>query len=301
MGIEPGEQADRAAAGDGLRCRMWGALPQFWERVFGKPLRRIDDESRAYLASEAARGLDGKTITVMVTAAGCLTLQNYFGNWTAYDHIAWLLQRLGLEQLAAGLTTAVVESDDAPLNRLTYWSVGWIIVYFVIPALIVRCVFRERLRDYGLKLTGVFRDFWIYGVMFVVMVPLILLCSANQHFLDTYPFYRIAPGQPLWPKFWRWEAMYVAQFFALEFFFRGFMVHGTRHRYGVYSVFAMMVPYCMIHFGKPLPECCGAIVAGIALGIMSLKTRSIWLGAVIHVTVALSMDFAALWRQGILP
>jgi hypothetical protein len=34
---------------------------------------------------------------------------------------------------------------------------------------------------------------------------------------------------------------------------------------------------------------------------MSLKTRSIWLGAVIHVTVALSMDFASMWRQGIIP
>jgi hypothetical protein len=33
---------------------------------------------------------------------------------------------------------------------------------------------------------------------------------------------------------------------------------------------------------------------------MSLRTRSIWLGAAIHVTVAMSMDFASLWRQGFL-
>ena len=30
----------------------------------------------------------------------------------------------------------------------------------------------------------------------------------------------------------------------------------------------------------------------------SLKTRSIWMGAVLHVSVALSMDFASLWRKG---
>jgi membrane protease YdiL (CAAX protease family) len=60
----------------------------------------------------------------------------------------------------------------------------------------------------------------------------------------------------------------------------------------------MMVPYCMIHFTKPLPECCASIVAGLALGFMSLKTRSIWLGAALHISVALSMDFTSLWRQG---
>ncbi len=40
-----------------------------------------------------------------------------------------------------------------------------------------------------------------------------------------------------------------------------------------------------------------AYIAGIVLGFMSLKTRSIWLGAAIHMSVALSMDFLSLWRQ----
>jgi membrane protease YdiL (CAAX protease family) len=62
----------------------------------------------------------------------------------------------------------------------------------------------------------------------------------------------------------------------------------------------MMLPYCMIHFTKPLPEACASIVAGLALGLMSLKTRSIWLGAALHITVALSMDLASLARQGFL-
>jgi membrane protease YdiL (CAAX protease family) len=97
-----------------------------------------------------------------------------------------------------------------------------------------------------------------------------------------------------------WEAAYICQFFALEFFFRGFMLHGLRHRLGFYAIFVMMVPYCMIHFQKPMPETFGAIAAGAVLGLMSLKTRSIWLGACLHVAVALSMDFLALWHRGML-
>ena len=60
----------------------------------------------------------------------------------------------------------------------------------------------------------------------------------------------------------------------------------------------MMVPYCMLHFHKPLPEALASIVGAIALGFMSLRTHSIWMGTAIHVSVAWSMDAASLWRQG---
>jgi len=39
----------------------------------------------------------------------------------------------------------------------------------------------------------------------------------------------------------------------------------------------------------------------VVLGFMSLKTRSIWMGAAIHMSVALSMDFLSMWRQGLFP
>ncbi len=39
--------------------------------------------------------------------------------------------------------------------------------------------------------------------------------------------------------------------------------------------------------------------AGVLLGFMSLKTRSIWLGAALHISVAWVMDFASLYRRGL--
>jgi hypothetical protein len=56
----------------------------------------------------------------------------------------------------------------------------------------------------------------------------------------------------------------------------------------------MVVPYCMIHYGKPMAETCGAIFAGLVLGTIAMRTRSIWGGVAIHVCVALSMDGLAL-------
>ena len=120
--------------------------------------------------------------------------------------------------------------------------------------------------------------------------------ARREHRLKALQVIRQRP--PLWPAFFTWQMFYWCQFIALEFFFRGFMVHGLRHRFGIYSVFVMTVPYCMIHFGKPMPETFAAIVAGIVLGFMSLKTRSIWLGAALHIGVAATMDGLALWRLG---
>ena len=56
----------------------------------------------------------------------------------------------------------------------------------------------------------------------------------------------------------------------------------------------MVVPYCMVHFGKPVPEVVGAIFAGIILGTLALRTRSIWCGVLIHISVAWTMDLLAL-------
>ena len=41
-----------------------------------------------------------------------------------------------------------------------------------------------------------------------------------------------------------------------------------------------------------------SIVAGLALGMLALKSRSIWPGVIIHCTVAFCMDWFALVRSG---
>ena len=50
----------------------------------------------------------------------------------------------------------------------------------------------------------------------------------------------------------------------------------------------------MIHYHKPLPEALAAIVAGVILGEVAQRTRSITGGVVVHTGVALTMDMLAL-------
>jgi membrane protease YdiL (CAAX protease family) len=91
--------------------------------------------------------------------------------------------------------------------------------------------------------------------------------------------------------------MYCAQFFALEIFFRGFWLSTLRSTLGSGAIFAMCVPYCMIHFGKPYLETAGALVAGTALGSLAMRTNSIYSGFLVHITVALAMDGLSLARH----
>jgi len=74
----------------------------------------------------------------------------------------------------------------------------------------------------------------------------------------------------------------------------------SKLRIGFAAVFVAVVPYTMIHFHKPMPEAIAAIIGGIILGYLSLKTRSIWWGVAIHVAVAGTMDVLALAQTGLL-
>ncbi len=265
-----------------------------------RSLKSIFDQAQAESRRHAAEHpeLDFKAVTVLLTACVVLTIQYYGFRAGNLQGLLDLLPCLGADQLAHWINERILDSQDRQLTQLLFWAAGTVAAYVLIPAAVIKIILRERIADYGLKYRGILGSSWVYLVMFLFMVGPLVLVSYTAAFQAKYPFYHPLWGEPLWPRLWTWEAAYVSQFFALEFFFRGFMLHGLRPRLGIYAVFVMTVPYCMIHFGKPMAETCGAIGAGVVLGLMSLKTRSIWLGACLHVAVAMSMDFLALWQTG---
>lgn len=186
----------------------------------------------------------------------------------------------------------------APLYRHMAWSLGCTCFYFVIPALLVRIVLQEPLSSYGLSPRGFVRHLPVYVCLFVPVLLAVIAVSFTKAFQATYPFYHHPAGIE---DLIIWEVFYCLQFFALEFFFRGFLVHAMKERLGAMAVFAMVVPYCMIHFQKPMAEALAAILAGTVLGVLSLRTNTIWGGVAIHSAVAVSMDVASLLQRGWAP
>ena len=240
------------------------------------------------------KSLDTRSITICVLTAFSLCMIYYFGR---YNFLKSFLSDIGADGILTKIDQIIYNSSNN-FPDLCYWVFVLIFFYFVVPALIIKLIFKENLSDYGLKWKGAFEGYYLYIVMLLIMIPLVIYFSSTRSFQERYPFLNINPGHPLGVDFWKWEFLYCAQFFALEFFFRGFVLHGLKRRFGFYSVFIMTIPYCMIHFQKPLPEALAAIIAGIVLGCLSLKSRSILLGFLIHVSVGLGMDLAAIMQKG---
>lgn len=186
--------------------------------------------------------------------------------------------------------------DDGPLVRRLWWA--WLVTgLYVVPlALYSRGVMGLRAREVGLDPSGFVRHAWLYVTGYLIVLPLVILVSSDPHFLATYPFYDDAANS--WRELLLWEGSYAVQFVALEYFFRGVMLFAAFRVLGPWAIPMMVIPYTMIHFGKPAPECVGAIVAGTALGIVALRTRAIYAGMVIHIGVAWTMDLLALWHEG---
>jgi len=249
----------------------------------------------AALAQRQARQgrLDARTPVTLAMAAFCLILINYFGSLEFFDaQIVPVLQRY---QAAHPGTIDLVLYED--LYWRVYWGLSRYFAY-LLPLAVWPLVFKENPLDLGLRVRGFLQHAWIYLLCLVVVIPVLALVAHMGDFGTYYPMYQLASRS--WLDLAVWEVAYVGQFFTLEVFFRGFWVRGSR-ALGSNAIFFMVGPYVMIHFPKPYLEACGALVAGVVLGSLSMKTRSIWAGFLVHSTVAVLMDLLALDHRHALP
>ncbi len=266
---------------------VWWFFRDTWKAV---------DAEEAEARLRAGPGPDYRAPACLVIVAIVLTLQEYYGGRQLFDTVIrpWLR-----DTEANGAVWLQTQKFDE-LYSYAWWSLARVIGYVLVPLPLWKLLFRnDSLLDMGLRGRGFLSHVWIYGLCLGIVLPVMLIVASQPDFGTYYPFYKQSSRS--WSDYLAWELMYGAQFFALELFFRGWMLGALRRSMGSAAIFAMAVPYCMIHYGKPYLETNGAIVAGIVLGSLALRTRSIYAGFLVHITVAFSMDFLALWRRDALP
>jgi membrane protease YdiL (CAAX protease family) len=270
------------------------AWPIWW--FFRDTWLQLEEEALERRRTQHATGrLDARPLAAALLGAVVLALQEYYGR-SAFFHGA---VRAPLAALLAGPAGGPL--DLARWGELL-WEAWWgftRIGGYLVPLLAWKVLFPgDRLRDFGLRLAGFRQHLWVYALCVAIMVPVLLLAQRQPDFGAYYPFYREAGRS--WADFLAWEAIYLLQFLTLELFFRGWWIGATRG-YGAGAIFAVAVPYAMIHYAKPYFEAMGALVAGVVLGSLAVRTRSIWAGFLVHATVAVLMDVASLQARGALP
>ena len=266
-------------------------LRRLWSEYFLATRAETDAQSTEYRSGTPPATADRQATIVLLTSVAVLLTTNFITDWQWASGIGGLL---GAESPDAAFTT----SPNSQFNRLAWWAAIQIGAYTLLPLMAIRFGLRGRPRDFGAKFSARHARFYLGLLAF--SIPFVVAVSFTDGFQAKYPFYDLGAGEAFWPYLVVWWVLYGLQFVALEFFFRGFMVHGLKSRFGYMAVIIMVVPYTMIHFRKPLLEAIGAIFGGTILGTMSLRTGSVWWGAALHVSIAGLMDVLSLAHKGLL-
>ena len=236
-------------------------------------------------------------IVLMVTAFCLLVLYYLKLNTSFYASLEFWFSLFS--DNASKELTQLRRQTFFPLITQAWWSFWHIITFVVIPVLVIKLGLREPLKNYGLGFGKLKKHIKWYLLLVAPILCFVVIVSFRDDFTNHYPFYKLAYRS--WFDLVAWEILYLVQFFCVEFFFRGFIIQGCRPTFGVNAIFVMIVPYLMIHFSKPWLEASGAIFFGLFLGMLAFYSRTIWGGVMVHISIALSMDIAALLQTKGLP
>ena len=259
-------------------------------------LRALDQIDAAAPSWQLSRPQALRRVFIVLATVSVSLLILHYGKFSTNLHhlLQWLGEQRGVDYLQQLQAAGWLE-----LCGYVWWTGCHLLTFIVLPWLVIRFMFRERIVDFGWRWNLVGEHWRGYLLLLSPILVFVVLVSMGEDFVEHYPFYRHAGRS--WLDLLLWELLYLSQFVFLEFFFRGFMLNALRPAMGANAVWVMCVPYLMIHFPKLWLEATGAILFGLFLGILALQSRSIWGGVLVHAGVALSMDLAALLRKGQIP
>jgi membrane protease YdiL (CAAX protease family) len=223
--------------------------------------------------------LDRKVITIFLSVAVLQTI-SYYVTSRRFFRINFFHQ--------------LQSNPDVFLIEYLFWFIGDFFTFFVLAVLIIKFILKERLKDYGLTWGDKKIGLSISAIFIIVMLPAIWFFSAATEFVEKYP--HLLSARANWGEFSIYETGMLIYMFSWEFIWRGFMLFGLKEKFGYYAVLIQMIPFVILHNGKPFAETFGAIAGGIALGILALRTNSFLYGVITHMAIMFSIDFICTLR-----
>jgi membrane protease YdiL (CAAX protease family) len=164
-------------------------------------------------------------------------------------------------------------------NYHQIWS-SWFssLLYFaVLPVLVIILLLRRNPLDYGLRLgnTKVWGKY--VGIFCLIAAPVLFFTSFSSGFQE---YYLIENFNLL-----LYFSTTFISLFASEFFFRGFLIFGLKEKFKEASILIQMIPFVLVHFGKPELETVSTIITGILFGYIVYRGNSFWPAFIIHMFI----------------
>ena len=205
-----------------------------------------------------------------------------------YRGMAWHFD--GLFGLGAGGATH-------DLWSFVYQFGAFFLLAFAVPFGLLRLVPPRTPGCLGLGRPVGTRSVWLTILLAIPIVVLIAwLGSRMPDVRGEYPMLRSLWDRSEWLL--PYEAAYVLLYYvAWEAYFRGYLLFTLEGPLGGFTaVLVQTIASALVHIGKPESEALGSIPFGIVMGLIALRTRSIWPTFVLHATLGVSTDLFVLQR-----
>ncbi len=155
-------------------------------------------------------------------------------------------------------------------------------IYFgIFPVLTILIFLRKNPLDFGLRL-GNYRLWLPYVLIFLAIAIPILYFTSDMSSVQGY--YRSHRNFDLL-KYALQMGVYMLGW---EFLFRGFMLFGLKEKFKEGSIIIQMIPFVLLHFGKPEIETISTIFTGLLWGYICYRGKSFWPAYIMHMVVNVS-------------
>jgi len=177
-------------------------------------------------------------------------------------------------------TLVLVLEYDYPLS-ISFPQATDLIYYLLVPLAAGWLLFRDKPRDYGIRIGRWKSAALLTAVSLAVMAPILYGVSKMPEFRSYY--HRPATD---WSGLLLDDALL---FFAWEFLCRGYMLFGLEKSIGKNAIFVQAIPFVLLHLGKPSLETLFCIPGGFVFGYVAYRTRSFLPCFIIHFGVYVMM------------
>jgi len=189
----------------------------------------------------------------------------------------------------------IFDTDDDKFFSAIYWFSADGFLMLIIPLILIPLVLKSKPADFGFRIGD-----WKFGIkssllFIIVMLPFLWVASGSETFARTYP-----QGGPYvrenLPVLLYYELFVGFYMLAWEFFWRGYMLFGLKERFGYYAIFIQMLPFFILHRGKPDIETFASIFGGLILGIQAWRANSFIYCFIVHWIVMIFIDVVSVLR-----
>jgi membrane protease YdiL (CAAX protease family) len=187
-----------------------------------------------------------------------------------------------------------VDNENVYFIEYAYWLISEFLSQFVIPILLILFILKDKPGNYGIRFGDKKLGFSLSFAIIIIMLPILWIVTGYGSFQEAYPQCQYVRDS--WNLFFIYEFFFLLYMIGWEFIWRGYMLFGLKEKFGNYAILLQMIPFTILHNGKPQLETLGAIIAGLALGILAFRTRSFIYGVIIHTSVMFIIDTISVLR-----